>query len=68
MSYNIEDAYLQIANACDQVSAEERELFLAKLVLVMADQIKDLSRLQDSIKIAKLDLQHNIGSENGVSQ
>lgn len=56
MSYTIEDAYLKIAEACDEVSSNERELFLAKLTLILADQTHDQTVLQDSIRIAKLDL------------
>ena len=56
MAYSIEAAYNAIVGACDAVPAEERELFFAKLALVLADRCGDLEVLRASLEIAQRDL------------
>jgi hypothetical protein len=56
MDYSIEAAYNAVAAACDAVPAAERELFLAKLALVLAERCGDLEVLRASLEIAQRDL------------
>ena len=56
MAYSIEAAYLALADGCDAVAPQHREVFLAKLALILADRINDTDQLAKAITIAQQDL------------
>ncbi len=53
----VEQVYEALANVLDQVGASKRELYLAKLALLLAHEIGDASRVQEMIDVAALNLE-----------
>lgn len=51
----LEAVYDLIASAIDK-AGPQRELFLAKLVLVLSDQLADVGRVESCIEVALRDL------------
>ncbi len=51
----LEAVYDLIATAVD-AAGEKRDLFLAKLALVLADQLADVARVESCIEVALRDL------------
>jgi hypothetical protein len=56
MTYSIEAAYNAIAEASAAAPDSQRELFLAKLALVLAHQVGDLTALRGGLDTALRDL------------
>ena len=60
----LEDAYTAIADAIDSVGPERERVFLAKLVLLLAQEMGRPQRISELIDIAKRDLpEHDIGPD-----
>lgn len=51
---DLEKVYDQLAESLDSISVEKRELFLVKLALLSANQIKDASVFTQLIQQAKV--------------
>lgn len=51
---DLEKVYDQLAESIDSISVERRELFLVKLALLSANQIKDASVFTQLIQQAKV--------------
>ncbi|MFN0296698.1 hypothetical protein ACKVE0_04010 [Acinetobacter albensis] len=51
---DLEKVYDQLAESIDSISVEKRELFLVKLALLSANQIKDASVFTQLIQQAKV--------------
>lgn len=52
----VEQVYEALANVLDRVGASRRELYLAKLALLLAHEIGGASRVQELIEVAALNL------------
>ena len=52
MTDNLETSYQLLAEACDGVEKAERELFLAKVCLLLANEINDPQRVQQCLTTA----------------
>ena len=53
---DFEKVYDLVALAIDDAGAEQEALFLSKLCLTLAHNIKDISIIEEAIAIARLDL------------
>lgn len=61
MSAAIEAIYFSLAEGYDAVPREKRELFLAKLVLLLAKEIGEPDRFKDAIAISQKNLTAPLG-------
>ena len=52
MSYSTQEAYEMLAQALDKVASHDRELLLAKVALMLAEDIEDLNALATAISIS----------------
>lgn len=53
---DLEDFYDLLAESIDRAGAEKSSLFLAKLALQLASEVKDPARLRHALEVALLDL------------
>jgi hypothetical protein len=53
---DLEKIYDIVATAIDEVGEERESLFLAKLVMILADQSDDIDTVRDAITVARADL------------
>ena len=53
---DLEDFYDLLAESLDRATPEKAPLFLAKLALQLASEVKDAARLRQAVEAALLDL------------
>lgn len=49
----LEKVYELLANTIDEVGKDKEVLFLSKLCLILANQIPDISKIEDAVAVAQ---------------
>ena len=50
---DLERVYELLANTIDEVGKDKEVLFLSKLCLILANQIPDISKIEDAVAVAR---------------
>lgn len=51
--HGLERVYELLANTIDEVGKDKEVLFLSKLCLILANQIPDISKIEDAVAVAR---------------